>query len=150
MILSVLCGAVAVWKILVFDKYREMYQQILAKSMAQMDDVNLSLIHIYTINENISIGRRGQLEAQAIRQAAGSACADGFIGSLSEQYDTVIGERGVGLSGGQKQRISIARALAKKTPVLVLDDSTSALDMETEFEIQKKLKELENTTKRCV
>lgn len=103
-----------------------------------------------TINENISIGRRGQLEAQAIRQAAGSACADGFIGSLSEQYDTVIGERGVGLSGGQKQRISIARALAKKTPVLVLDDSTSALDMETEFEIQKKLKELENTTKLII
>ena len=66
---------------------------------------------------------------------------------MEEQYETVIGERGVGLSGGQKQRISIARALAKHSPVLVLDDSTSALDMETEHEIQKMLNGLKNTTK---
>ncbi len=64
-----------------------------------------------------------------------------------KQYDTVIGERGVGLSGGQKQRISIARALAKKNPILVLDDSTSALDMETEQLIQDTLRQLEHTTK---
>ena len=70
-----------------------------------------------------------------------------FIEKMDEQYETVIGERGVGLSGGQKQRISIARALAKHSPILVLDDSTSALDMETEHEIQQTLNALRDTTK---
>lgn len=100
-----------------------------------------------TIEENIKMGQRKTLESEAIREAADYAQAGGFIEKLDEQYKTVIGERGVGLSGGQKQRISMARAFSKKSPVLVLDDSTSALDMETEHEIQKTLNSLSGTTK---
>lgn len=100
-----------------------------------------------TIEENIKMGQRAELPIEEVRLAAERAEARGFIEKMDEQYETVIGERGVGLSGGQKQRISIARALAKHSPILVLDDSTSALDMETEHEIQKTLKELDDTTK---
>lgn len=100
-----------------------------------------------TIEENIKMGKRRQLAMKDVRKAARDAQASGFIEKMEEQYQTVIGERGVGLSGGQKQRISIARALSKKSPVLVMDDSTSALDMETEHEIQKMLDQLGNTTK---
>ena len=100
-----------------------------------------------TIEENIKMGQRNKLPIEEVRLAAEHAKARGFIEKMDEQYETVIGERGVGLSGGQKQRISIARALAKHSPILVLDDSTSALDMETEHEIQKMLNTLEDTTK---
>lgn len=100
-----------------------------------------------TIKENIEMGQRGRMQLQDIRRAARYAQASAFIEEMEEQYDTVIGERGVGLSGGQKQRISIARALAKKCPILVLDDSTSALDMETEHKIQKTLNEFSGITK---
>lgn len=100
-----------------------------------------------TIEENIKMGRRQHLAMKEIRKAAQHAQASGFIEQMDEQYQTVIGERGVGLSGGQKQRISIARALSKQSAVLVMDDSTSALDMETEYEIQKTLQELNHTTK---
>lgn len=103
-----------------------------------------------TIEENIKMGQRKILPIEEIRKAAESAQAKAFIEKMDEQYDTVIGERGVGLSGGQKQRISIARALAKHAPILVLDDSTSALDMETEHEIQKTLNELKDTTKLII
>lgn len=103
-----------------------------------------------TIKENIEMGQRGKLQMEEIRTAARFAMASGFIEEMDEQYDTVIGERGVGLSGGQKQRISIARAMSKKCPILVLDDSTSALDMETEHEIQKTLNELKGTTKMII
>ena len=100
-----------------------------------------------TINDNIKLGKKEYIDFKTVRKASKQAQASGFIERMDEAYDTVIGERGVGLSGGQKQRISIARALAKRDPVLVLDDSTSALDMETEHLIQQTLKELENTTK---
>lgn len=100
-----------------------------------------------TINENIKLGKKEYIEFKTVRRASKQAQASDFIERMEETYDTVIGERGVGLSGGQKQRISIARALAKRDPVLVLDDSTSALDMETEHLIQQTLKELSGTTK---
>lgn len=100
-----------------------------------------------TIEENIKMGNRSTMRMDEIKSAAASAQASSFIEKMDEQYETVIGERGVGLSGGQKQRISIARALSKHSPILVMDDSTSALDMETEHEIQKTLNSLKDTTK---
>ena len=100
-----------------------------------------------SIKENISIGRRDNITDELIEASAQSARAAGFIGKLGDKYETVVGERGVGLSGGQKQRISIARAIAKQAPVLILDDSTSALDMETEYEIQRELDAMKDTTK---
>ena len=103
-----------------------------------------------TINENVRLGKRELVNDGDIRAASESAQASEFIERLSEQYETVIGERGVGLSGGQKQRISIARAIAKHNPVLILDDSTSALDMETEYAIQQALQELSDTTKLII
>ncbi len=100
-----------------------------------------------TVSENIKLGHKSHMEESTILEAASSACASEFVEKMEYGYDTIIGERGVGLSGGQKQRISIARALSKKTPILILDDSTSALDMETEHLIQKSLNELKDTTK---
>lgn len=100
-----------------------------------------------TILENVKLGRKRSLTLPTVMEASKRAQAKGFIEQMDKQYDTVIGERGVGLSGGQKQRITIARALAKRNPILVLDDSTSALDMETEQSIHETLRELPNTTK---
>lgn len=100
-----------------------------------------------TIGDNIKLGKKQFLDFRTVRKASMDAQASGFIERMEKQYDTVIGERGVGLSGGQKQRISIARALSKKNPILVLDDSTSALDTETEQLIQQMLAALGNTTK---
>ena len=100
-----------------------------------------------SINENIKLGQRDSLNDEEVASAAKLAQADSFIEKMQDQYESIIGERGIGLSGGQKQRISIARALVKKAPILILDDSTSALDMETECQIQQALSKLDGLTK---
>ena len=98
-----------------------------------------------TINANVKLGKRHHIKQEDVLKAASQSHSKEFIEQMENKYDTIIGERGVGLSGGQKQRISIARAIAKNTPVLVLDDSTSALDMETELLIQKSLLDIDST-----
>lgn len=95
-----------------------------------------------TVESNIVYGVP-DLPMEKVVEAAKVADADGFISQMPDGYDTIVGERGTGLSGGQKQRISLARAIAKDAPVLILDDTTSAVDMETETAIQKALGELE-------
>ena len=98
-----------------------------------------------TIGGNIGFGAGEQREydEKYIRRMAAIAGADNFIRSMPEGYDTVVGERGVGLSGGQKQRLSLARALADNPSILIMDDTTSAVDMETEAEIQQHLRDLD-------
>lgn len=100
-----------------------------------------------TIEGNIRLGEKETMSKPTVMQALEKAQALGFVNEMKDAENTVIGERGVGLSGGQKQRITIARALARNTPVLVLDDSTSALDTETEQDIQQVLEGLHGMTK---
>ncbi|HEY8473396.1 MAG TPA: ABC transporter ATP-binding protein [Natronosporangium sp.] len=92
------------------------------------------------VAENIAFGVGQRASREQIEAAARDAQADGFIRELSDGYDTVIGERGVTLSGGQRQRLAIARALLTDPAILVLDDSTSAIDSATEDEIQKAIR----------
>ncbi|RRD95131.1 ABC transporter ATP-binding protein [Clostridiales bacterium COT073_COT-073] len=103
-----------------------------------------------SIAENISLGQGKTLAPDDLERFAEDAMAHQFISQMEKSYDTVIGEKGIGLSGGQKQRISIARAFARKSPVLILDDSTSALDMETESSIQKNIEHYGEITKIIV
>ncbi|OJU17214.1 MAG: hypothetical protein BGN88_03940 [Clostridiales bacterium 43-6] len=94
-----------------------------------------------TVDGNIAYGNP-ELSEEKVIEYAKSACAHGFINKMEDGYNTVIGERGVGLSGGQRQRIALARALAVEPPILILDDTTSAVDMETESYIQNELRSL--------
>jgi ATP-binding cassette subfamily B protein/subfamily B ATP-binding cassette protein MsbA len=94
-----------------------------------------------TVRENILFGRPQASEAEMVA-AARAANAHAFITGLADGYDTLIGERGVKLSGGQKQRLSIARALLKDAPILILDEATSSVDAETELLIQQALERL--------
>ena len=127
-----------------------------------LDDINIKNIELKTIHQNIASAMQdvflfSDTIANNIAYGAPDATLDDcirvaklanahdFISKLPDGYDTMVGERGVGLSGGQKQRISLARALLKNPAILILDDTTSALDMETEFQIQENLKEAKRT-----
>jgi ATP-binding cassette subfamily B protein len=100
-----------------------------------------------TLAENIAFGRADPSQ-EAIEQAAREAQAHEFITSFSEGYDTEVGERGMTLSGGQRQRIAIARAFLTNPRILILDDSTSAIDSATEDQIQQAMRRIssERTT----
>lgn len=100
------------------------------------------LLYSDTIDGNICFGDSDMPEEDVVKYAK-AADADGFVRKLSEGYETIVRERGVGLSGGQKQRISLARALAVRPAILILDDTTSAVDLETEKHIQNSLANLD-------
>lgn len=102
-----------------------------------------------TIDGNIAFGDPDLPEEQTLEYAR-LAAAHEFIAKMPEGYDTIVGERGVGLSGGQKQRIALARALAVRRPILILDDTTSAVDLETEEHIQKSLRELDYSCTKLI
>ncbi len=93
-----------------------------------------------TIESNIAFSKP-EIEKRMVTEAAVQAKANHFIDALADRYQTIVGERGLGISGGQKQRISIARAFLKNAPVFILDDSTSALDVGTERELLRNIRE---------
>jgi len=92
-----------------------------------------------SIAENVSLGQ--PIDGERLRSALRTADADGFVDSLLDGIDTIVGERGVSLSGGQRQRIALARALYKNPTLLLIDDTTSALDPTTEQNIIRRLRE---------
>ena len=111
------------------------------------DNIGMAMQDVFlfsdTIEGNIAHGKP-DISFEKVKEVARMADANHFIQNLPEGYDTIVGERGVGLSGGQKQRISLARALLKEPAILVLDDTTSAVDMETESYIQKQLENIDH------
>ena len=110
------------------------------------DNIGMAMQDVFlfsdTIEGNIAYGRP-DCSFEQVKRAAKMADANLFIQEMPDGYDTIVGERGVGLSGGQKQRISLARALLKEPAILILDDTTSAVDMETESYIQQQLKNIQ-------
>jgi len=102
-----------------------------------------------TIKENIKWGNKNASDEEVYEAAKKSQAYD-FIMDMPDKFDTKLGQMGVNLSGGQKQRISIARTLIKNPKILILDDSTSAVDTQTEAKIQKVLREMKNTTKLII
>lgn len=109
------------------------------------DNIGMAMQDVFlfsdTIEGNIAYGKP-DCTFEELKEAAVMSDANLFIKAMPDGYQTIVGERGVGLSGGQKQRISLARALLKKPSILILDDTTSAVDMETESYIQEQLKKL--------
>ena len=118
-------------------------RQFTLESLRRQISIVLQDVFLFhgSVRENILFGRPGATEQELIT-AARIANADGFISALADGYDTLIGERGVKLSGGQKQRLSIARAVLKDAPILILDEATSSVDTETELLIQQALERL--------
>ncbi len=126
---------------------KEMDLQQLRKEMAiATQDV---FLFSDTIDSNIAYSNP-EMDEDTVHDVAESAQAASFIEKLSDGYDTVIGEQGIGLSGGQRQRIALARAMAKDSSVIILDDTTSAVDMETEANILHELRKITNKTKIIV
>lgn len=112
---------------------------------ALRDNIGMAMQDVFlfsdTIEGNIAYGKPN-CSFEEVERAAKIASADDFIRRMPESYDTIVGERGMGLSGGQKQRISLARALIKEPSIVILDDTTSAVDMETETQIQRELNQI--------
>ncbi len=118
-------------------------RQLKLENLRQQISIVLQDVYLFygSVRENIQFGRPEASEAEMI-EAAKIANAHEFILTLPDGYDTMVGERGVKLSGGQKQRISIARAILKDAPILILDEATSSVDTETELLIQQALERL--------
>ena len=134
------CGSITIGGV----DIRDMDRQYLRKNIGMV--LQEPFLFSRTIRENIGITKEKLLDEE-IRHAAGIACVNEAIQHFTDGYDTIVGERGVTLSGGQKQRVAIARMLMKEAPILVFDDSLSAVDTETDNKIRKELKkEMEKAT----
>jgi ATP-binding cassette subfamily B protein len=121
---------------------RDLHEYTLDSLRQQISIVLQDVFLFYgTVRDNLLFGRPEASETE-IEAAARAANAHDFIADLPEGYDTLIGERGVKLSGGQKQRLSIARAILKDAPILILDEATSSVDTETELLIQQAIERL--------